>query len=645
MKEIKITRITLENFKCHEALTLDFMGQSVSIHGDNATGKTSVYDALTWLLFGKDSHGNGEKNIDIKPLTSTGEIKDHAAITAVEAILEVDGVPMSLKRTLREIWSTKRGASEATYDGNTSDYFVDGVPCKKYEYDRRIGEVIGEDTFRMLTGVAYFASELGWKERRKALFEITGALTDKDIMATNARFDELSALCGTLTVDDLKKKAAAERKGLIGVRDETPAKLSALMDVQRELSGNDFEAARVELQRLTQEKESVMSRLAELQQNAAATAKENEIAVLRLQKKDLDAENYAYRNDQKAKQPDTSGIQLEISRLLTEKENCEREIKSQQSRISIFERDIADVRSRWIAVNEETFAGGKCPTCGQSLPMDQLKRATDDFDRRKKERLAEIERTANGLKQQKLDAEDRISILQEKIEQTDAMLANLKKAAAEAKKAAKEPDDLPDYAARSAEIEEKIALLTAEKERILADGASVADELRERLHDVNAKISAQNAILGKEDTLRSVNERIRLLREDAEKATAQLETLDKTLWLIEDFIRYKTGFVEDSINSMFLLAKFRLFREQANGGVEERCDVTFDGVPYASLNSGARINVGIDIINTLSRHFGVRVPLFIDNAESVTRLEATDTQVIRLVVDEDCKELRCNYED
>lgn len=256
MKEIRITRLTLENFKCHEALTLDFMGQSVSIHGDNATGKTSIYDALTWLLFGKDSHGAGEKNIDIKPLTSTGEIKDHAAITAVEAILEVDGVPMSLKRTLREIWSTKRGASEATYDGNTCDYFVDGVPCKKYEYDRRIGEVIGEDTFRMLTGVAYFASEMDWKDRRKALFEISGALTDKDIMATDARFDELTAQCGTLTVDDLKKKTAAERKGLIGVRDETPAKLSALMDVQRDLSGNDFAAARSELQRLTAEKEA-----------------------------------------------------------------------------------------------------------------------------------------------------------------------------------------------------------------------------------------------------------------------------------------------------------------------------------------------------------------------------------------------------
>ena len=112
------------------------------------------------------------------------------------------------------------------------------------------------------------------------------------------------------------------------------------------------------------------------------------------------------------------------------------------------------------------------------------------------------------------------------------------------------------------------------------------------------------------------------------------------LFSIEEYTRHKARFVENSINSLFRVARFRLFREQANGGLEERCDVVCDGVPYMGLNNGAKINVGIDIINTLSRHFGVSVPLFVDNAESVTRLEGTDTQVIRLVVSEKDKELR-----
>ena len=91
MTEIKIKQLRLENFKCHKALTLNFNGGNASIYGDNASGKTSIYDALTWLLFGTDSQGNGEKNIEIKPLNAKGEVKDHDALTAVEAVLLVNG--------------------------------------------------------------------------------------------------------------------------------------------------------------------------------------------------------------------------------------------------------------------------------------------------------------------------------------------------------------------------------------------------------------------------------------------------------------------------------------------------------------------------------------------------------------------------
>lgn len=126
-----------------------------------------------------------------------------------------------------------------------------------------------------------------------------------------------------------------------------------------------------------------------------------------------------------------------------------------------------------------------------------------------------------------------------------------------------------------------------------------------------------------------------------DNAVGKTSIYDALTWLLFG----KTRFVEDGINGLFRTAKFRLFREQANGGTEERCDVVYDGVPYMGLNSGAKINVGIDIINTLSRHYGVAVPLFVDNAESVTHLENAATQVVRLVVSESDKELRCEYEN
>ena len=155
MTEIKIKRLSLENFKCHRALTLNFDGGNASIYGDNASGKTSIYDALTWLLFGKDSAGNGEKNIEIKPLNAMGEVKDHEALTAVEAVLQVNGEEQTLRRTYKEVWTTKRGSGTASYDGNTSDYYIDGVPCKRNAFQDKVNELVGEDTFRMLTSVSF----------------------------------------------------------------------------------------------------------------------------------------------------------------------------------------------------------------------------------------------------------------------------------------------------------------------------------------------------------------------------------------------------------------------------------------------------------------------------------------------------------
>jgi hypothetical protein len=78
---------------------------------------------------------------------------------------------------------------------------------------------------------------------------------------------------------------------------------------------------------------------------------------------------------------------------------------------------------------------------------------------------------------------------------------------------------------------------------------------------------------------------------------------------------------------------------QINGGLNETCEVTYNGVPYSDLNNAMRINIGLDIINTLSAHYGISVPIFIDNAESVTSLEAVNGQVIRLIVSEQNKKL------
>ena len=178
-----------------------------------------------------------------------------------------------------------------------------------------------------------------------------------------------------------------------------------------------------------------------------------------------------------------------------------------------------------------------------------------------------------------------------------------------------------------------------------SSAASVVSGLRMQKDEKEAKLREVQGTISKESLLEYSRKRIEELKTDAQNAAAVLEAVEQMLYLIDEFTRYKTRFVEDSINGMFRIARFRLFREQANGGIEDRCDVVHEGVPYLNVNNGMKINLGIDIINTLSAAYGVKVPLFIDNAESVTRLEACGSQMIRLVVSENDKELRINYEN
>ena len=647
MENIRIRKMRLENFKCHRKLELSFDGRNASIYGDNATGKTSVYDALTWLLFGKDSRGNGEKNIDIKPLNAAGEVADHQAVTEVEAVLLVNGDETSLRRTYQEVWSTKRGSTEATYDGNTSEYYINGVPCKKNQFDEKIRSIVPEDTFRMLTSVNYFASDLPWQKRREILFQIAGVMDDRAVMETDGRFAPLMDAMGRLSLDDLKRKLLAEKKGYVGARNEIPARISECQKTIDDLASLDFSGARENLELLNASRENLSGQLLAINRNSAADSKRNELEQAKLELRRLDMDNAAYRREQEAKAPNTEHLRRSLSVTRRQADNARADNEALRSSLERNERHIAECRETWGQINAETFTGGTCPTCGQALPADQLKTAREKFEAGKQKRLNEVVARADYLKLDKTNTENRIAINEDLIARADAEVTNLEDQIQRAEQAAVSVNiqDMDGYAEKSASLKAWIAQVEAELDALNRNSSEAGREIREKIATVNAQIAQTMTVISKEDTLKYARGRIEQLRADAAAGAEKLQEVEKLLFLMEEFTRYKTSFVEDTVNSLFRLAAFRLYREQANGGVEDRCDVTYNGVPYMGLNSGMKINVGIDIINTLSRAYGVTVPLFVDNAESVTRLENPDTQVIRLVVSENDKELRVNYEN
>ena len=672
---ISIKKLALENFKCHNSLTLNFEGGNASIYGDNATGKTSIYDALTWLLFGKDSSGNGEKNIEIKPLDALGNVRDHLAVTSVEAVLLVNGEEVSLRRTYKEVWSTKRGSSEATYDGNTSEYYVDGVPCKKNAFQSKVGELVDEDTFRLLTSVSHFANDISWKDRREVLFRVAGVMDDQSILATDARFAPLVEGMGRLGLDDYKKKLQAEKRGFTGVKDHTPARINECEKTIADVEGLDFSGAKGALELLNDRMDDANDRMAAIRNNNAVQQKDLQIKGARIAMNELESENNAFRADQKialdalerenqayrdSQKPgvDTAALKSGVQTMSAQLEIKRGQMEREQNYIVRLTQDVAQLRIDWVAISNEAFAGGNCPTCGQALPTESLKNAKESFEAGKQRRLDEITRQAVSTNQNIEAAKGRMASIAEEIARFEADIQAQEQIIAEADANVKPivdmPDyaerkkpivDMPDYAERKKAIQDDISKLTGELYDLQADSAASLDVIQQEKDEIQTQIRKHQDTISKENLLDYSKKRIEELREDARNAAAALDAIEQMLFLMDEYSRYKTRFVEDSINGLFRIARFRLFREQANGGVEERCDVVHDGVPYISVNNGMKINLGIDIINTLSTAFGVSVPLFVDNAEAVTRLEASASQIIRLVVSENDKELRVNYEN
>jgi DNA repair exonuclease SbcCD ATPase subunit len=645
MTEIRIKRLCLENFKCHKSLKLDFEGGNASIYGDNASGKTSIYDALTWLLFGKDSAGNGEKNIEIKPLDANGEVKDHLAVTAVEAVLDVNGEEVTLRRTYKEVWTTKRGSSQATYDGNTSEYYVSGVPCKRNAFQDTVNELVSEDTFRMLTSVSHFANGISWQDRRAVLFRVAGVMDDAQILATNEEFAPLVESMGRLSLEDYKKKLLAEKRKFVGAKTEIPARISECQKTIEDIQGLDFAGAKAQVDALQATLAGISAEIVAIEHNNAADQKRMEIREAQLELSKLEAENKVYRDSQNVGSVNVHSLNIRLTSLQTQLNGKKRTIEAESTYISSLDQQISDSRKRWFAVNNEVFSGGTCSACGQTLPADKLQQAMAAFDTNKKNRLQEIEQTANANKAAKSQAEDRFNNGIEEVTQLEAEIADIRGQIAAADASKVEPKDMEHYAAQKQDINDKIRKLNDELADMMMNTGAVVEKLGQEKREIMQHISQQMAIVNKESLLDYSRQRVDQLREDAKNAAECLEAIEKMLFLIDEYSRYKTRFVEDSINGLFRIARFRLFREQANGGVEDRCDVVYDGIPYISVNNGMKINLGIDIINTLSTAYGVRVPLFVDNAESVTKLEECSSQIIRLVVSENDKELRVNYEN
>lgn len=221
MKTIYLKSLSLRNFKGIKKLDLSFDKHETNIHGANGTGKTTVFDAFTWVLFGKDS--SDRKDFNIKTLNPNGTNVEKTEHT-VTAVLSVDGKEITLHRIYRENWVKKRGEADAELKGHETLFYINDVPKKAGEYAAEISEIVDESVFKLITNPQYFPA-MKWQDQREILFKIAGTVSDQEIANGNREFEKLLEKLDGKKLADYKIQIAATKRKLKADLEAIPTRI------------------------------------------------------------------------------------------------------------------------------------------------------------------------------------------------------------------------------------------------------------------------------------------------------------------------------------------------------------------------------------------------------------------------------------
>ena len=639
MTNIKLINMKIANFKGISNREINFDGVNMNIYGRNFIGKTSIYDAFCWILFDKDSSCN--KNFDIKPLDENNKVRYPGADTTVAVKLTVDGEITELKKVYHEVWTQQRGSADKALSGHTSEYYIDDIPVKKTEFGKYIDDLIDETQFKILTNVYMFCEEMNWQERRKILFEMCGIADDLTLMAQVNKFDELIPHIGKYTIDTYKASITGKRKSLVTDKNKIPESISAYTAVMKDAMEIDYKDIEVDKSLLEDKVKSLTTKIIEIKNDTAISKLTNEYNSLSNNLAALETENTAYRNGQ-AKTDDgeytaqKNDLNSKLSDLIYKQKNISAQIDYESSTAERLNRECSRIRSEYNKPSDDSDE--VCPTCKRIYDISDLEKIRTN----KNKYRTELRNKGLELKKQVETAETNITRLNSEKEDIGSQIDAVKTEIG----SLKTPEvpvirDMDNYITDKKAIQAEQADIRQRIDDLKTESSGVLSKLQAELTMANNELKSVNDQLAQRSVIADMQRRIDNLMAQERELAAQIEDTDKHIYLCEEFTKYKISFVEQSINEKFNVIRFKLFREQINGGIEDCCEVLYKGVPFGTNASRSeQINAALDVIQTLSDFYEVRVPLFIDNAESVTDLYDIDTQVIRLVVSENDKEMR-----
>jgi DNA repair exonuclease SbcCD ATPase subunit len=665
MKKVTLKKLSVENYKKFEAKEFDFTGRT-EVSGRNRQGKTSLMDAYFDVLTGKLADGTLPNNIRRKV---DGEEVDDPVVR--ELVIDVDGTEYVVQK------KTKKGKSS-----NTVEYYVNGIKRNKTEYMEILKRIADPDTIAMCSNARVFLNEIqkATAKARETLGGIAG-FSESQFRAEHPEYewiknegvegDSIEEILkarrrdlrkAKSDVDDIAKQIRKEQSRQVECDETLPAQRDDLIDLLKENekqekvlsdASREYDRISIELAGLKRSRDALVEK-------AGKSIRENHDRITSLL--------YTLKSDKKNAENKLRLAEMDL-------EHANKGIERHKAALAQAKKKYTEaLKEKWDGDTELTAIRGEefdpelaiCPTCGQTLPEEQVETAKrkfefnkqsriskklgekEQFEKNKRTKLEQITEDGNeaseGLKtanETKKEAEAAIETTKKEITSLALEIAETEK---EAEKPIPEPDmsDDEEYKAvcdKISALEESLnGIGNGENDRALL--SNNRHSLEAKLRDVEAKIKTQTARLEEKAN------NLEAMQEEQKKLSQKQANIQQKVDQLTEYSIDKNKALAAVINPHFKHFQFQFLDYTQDGEPMETCRMICNGIDYANgLNHSDRILCDIDLVMGLQEMNDLRLPVWVDDTESVNsdRIPGLDTQMILLKVSDgelDVKEIR-----
>ena len=611
---ITFKHLSLENFCGLKKFETDFYDRTI-IKGQNKVGKSTIRNAIYWLLTDRLSDGGAVDGI--RPRDEEGN--DIHQIDVIGCLtINVDGTEIRVKKTYSENWVKNKTTQNQEFRGNETTYEINEIPKRKKDFEDFLNQYIDSDTLSLCMNPLVFL-RLNNKERRSTLFSLVDD-ADADVLASDSRFKELENDLKIGTIDELIIRS----KATIKKSNERIAVLPDLITAEEshiiELSDDEVKTLRKELK----EQEEKITKLDAVSLKADELTKKISDAKVRLTQIDSDyriAKQKADANALLEKQKLEQTIAISRGQMPNLEKNIEEAKKRMEDLKScqvVYANSIKDIKA------EEFDASSlSCPVCGSKYTKAKAEEMRQAWKQSQEKKIEDIKRLSN-------EAEIRFHEIEKDVENWTADIEKKKSDIESLVKELEVIENVPAPTVALPDPKEKESLNAdinkweSELETLSLSNGAEKQMILARIKDINIQL---NALVTNEAFRAKVEE----YRQELLQRSQEVADQDRLLDLMQLYQRTKIGAITDAINEYFNVIKWRFFKPQINGSFAEVCEPLVGGVSLDGLlNKGDSILAMADLCMAFQRKAGVSVPIILDDCESVDewRLPTADNQLL-----------------